>query len=60
MSTVNVRRITLVVDEKWGDAIYEMTSYMEPGEVCHWEEVSEPFEALKEMIWGAEEDEEES
>jgi hypothetical protein len=50
-----VRRITLVVDEKWGDAINEMTSYMESGEVCHWEEVSEPFEAPKEMIWGEEE-----
>ena len=55
---MNVRRITLVVDEKWGDAINEITSYMESGEVCHWEEVSEPFEAPKEMIWGVEEDEE--
>lgn len=41
---MKVYRITLVVDEGWVDAINEMTSYVEDGEVCFWESVSDPIE----------------
>lgn len=37
-------RITLVVDEGWVDAINEMTSYVQDGEICFWESVSDLFE----------------
>lgn len=37
-------RITLLVDEGWLNAINEMCSYVEYGEVCFWEDISEPFE----------------
>lgn len=42
--TVKVCRITIVADEGWLNAISEMTSYVEYGEVCVYEEWSEPFD----------------
>jgi len=44
METVKVRRITIVADEGWLNAINELTSYLESGEVCFYEEFSEPFD----------------
>lgn len=44
MGMVKTWRITLVVDEGWLNAINEMTSYVEDGEVCFWESVSDPIE----------------
>lgn len=40
----SVWRITLTVDNGWLNAINEMTSYVDEGEVCVWESVSDPFE----------------
>ena len=44
METVKVCRITIVADEGWLNAISEVTSYVESGEVCFYEEWSEPFD----------------
>jgi hypothetical protein len=44
METVKVCRITIVADEGWLNAINELTSYVESGEVCFYEEFSEPFD----------------
>lgn len=44
METVKVRRVTIVADEGWLNAINEVTSYVESGEVCFYEEWSEPFD----------------
>jgi hypothetical protein len=44
METVKVCRITIVADEGWLNAINELTSYVESGEVCFYEEWSEPFD----------------
>jgi len=53
---MKVRRITLVVDEQWLNAINDMTSYIEDNEVCRWEDVSDPFDATPDMIWNGEEE----
>jgi len=37
-------RITLTVDEGWLNAINNMCSYTESGEVCIWENTSDPFD----------------
>jgi hypothetical protein len=37
-------RITLTVDQLWLDAISRMTEYVESGEICFWESVSDPFD----------------
>ena len=42
--TVKVCRITIVADEGWLNTINEVTSYVEYGEVCFYEEWSEPFD----------------
>ena len=55
--TVKVCRITIVADEGWLNAINEMTSYVESGEVCFYEEWSEPFDYELEL---EEEDEDDS
>lgn len=44
METVKVCRVTIVADEGWLNAINEVTSYVESGEVCFYEEWSEPFD----------------
>jgi hypothetical protein len=51
METVKVWRITLVVDQGWYNAINEMTSYVEGGEVCFWESVSDPIDENPEKYW---------
>jgi hypothetical protein len=43
VSTVNVRRITLVVDDRWFQAIGQLHSYTEWGEVFYWHETSNPY-----------------
>ena len=53
---VNTWRITLVVDEGWLNAINEVTSYVEDGEVCFWESVSDPIEENPEKYWMTEEE----
>jgi hypothetical protein len=42
--SMKVHRITLVVDEEWLNTINEVCSYVENGEVCYWESVSDPFD----------------
>jgi hypothetical protein len=44
MKTVKAVRLVIVADEAWANAISEMTSYVESGEVCFYEEWSEPFD----------------
>ena len=56
MGMVNTWRITLVVDEGWLNTINEMTSYVESGEVCFWESVSDPVEEDPEKYWMTEEE----
>ena len=56
MGMVNTWRITLVVDEGWLNAINEMTSYVESGEVCFWESVSDPMEEDPEKYWMTDEE----
>lgn len=55
MEMVKTWRITLVVDEGWLNAINEMTSYVEDGEVCFWEHVSDPVEEDPDKYWMTEE-----
>lgn len=42
-------RITLTVDHSWLNAITEMCSYAEDGEICFWESVSDPFDINEDM-----------
>lgn len=49
-------RITLVVDNEWLNTIDEVTSYVESGEVCFWESVSDPMEENPEKYWMTEEE----
>ena len=43
--TVPTWTITLTVDEGWMQAIGEMTSYREYGEVCEWGDTTGPHES---------------
>lgn len=49
-------RVTLVVDQGWLDAISDVTSYVESGEVCFWESVSDPIEVDPEQYWMTEDE----
>jgi hypothetical protein len=49
-------RITMTVDHGWLNAITEMCSYVEDGEICVWESVSDPFE-VNEKIYNITEEE---
>ena len=51
MKKVNTWRITLVVDEGWLNTINQVTSYVEDGEVCVWEHVSDPVEEDPQKYW---------
>lgn len=42
--SAKVRRITIVADDGWFDAIDRMVCEVYPGEVCYFESVSEYFE----------------
>lgn len=41
---MKVVRLVIVCDEDWANAINELTSFVEDGEVCFYEDWSEPFE----------------
>lgn len=42
--TVKAIKVTLVLDQEWLNAVSEVLSYAEPGEVCRWEDMSEWFD----------------
>ena len=56
MEKVKTYRVTLIVDQGWLDAISDVTSYVEDGEVCIWDHVSDPVEEDPEKYWMTDEE----
>ena len=51
MEKVKAYQITLIVDQQWLNTISEVTSYVEDGEICSWDSVSDPFDEYPEKYW---------
>ena len=44
MATTKVVRLVIVADSEWAEAISRTAQYVEDGEVCIFQEWSEPFD----------------